>query len=80
MYKVKTLVATAVLAAASLAAHAGPNDFAYNRFGAGPYGIRASVGAAAPATSHRPPLRRSAPCVLTDVDGRSFTTQLESIR
>ena len=56
------------------------NDYSYNKFGTGPYGIRAPMGAAATITlppaigervaSSRVTLR------LTDVDGRSFTTSI----
>jgi uncharacterized membrane protein YphA (DoxX/SURF4 family) len=61
------------------------NDFAYNRFGAGPYGIRASMGAAATITLPAVPHTNVSPGTLTtlrltDVDGRSFITQLESVR
>jgi uncharacterized membrane protein YphA (DoxX/SURF4 family) len=61
------------------------NDFAYNQFAAGPYGIRASMGAEAtvtlPAVAHTSvPFELPVTLRLTDVDGRSFTTRLESIR
>ncbi len=58
------------------------NDYAYNKFAAGPFGIRAPMGAAAMITL--PPATGSAPLVgsltlrMTDVDGRSFTTPLRS--
>jgi uncharacterized membrane protein YphA (DoxX/SURF4 family) len=72
-------------ALSSLPKSAFANDFAYNQFAAGPYGIRASMGAAATVTL--PPLPHTdvspgTPVTLrlTDVDGRSFTTRLESIR
>jgi thiosulfate dehydrogenase [quinone] large subunit len=60
------------------------NDFAYNQFAAGPYGIRASMGAAATITLPPVPHSNVSPGTrvtlrLTDVDGRSFTAQLESI-
>src|ERR1700680_902056 len=60
------------------------NDFAYNRFGAGPYGIRAQMGAAATVTLPPVPHTNVSPETLTtlrltDVDGRSFTTPLESV-
>jgi thiosulfate dehydrogenase (quinone) len=57
------------------------NDYAYNKFASGPFGIRAPMGAAAivtlppPAagtTSHARFIR------LTDVDGRSFSATLDS--
>ncbi len=56
------------------------NDYAYNKFGAGPYGIRAPMGAAATITL--PPAAgetsTSGPTTLrmTDIDGRDFTTGL----
>ncbi len=56
------------------------NDYAYNKFGAGPYGIRASMGAAATITL--PPAAgetlASGPTTLrmTDVDGRDFMAVL----
>jgi thiosulfate dehydrogenase [quinone] large subunit len=60
------------------------NDFAYNQFAAGPYGIRASMGAAATITL--PPVPHSnvsqdtrVTLRLTDVDGRSFAAHLESV-
>jgi hypothetical protein len=61
------------------------NDFAYNRFAAGPYGIRASMGAAATITLPSVPHTNVSPGTfatlrLTDVDGRSFTIQVENIR
>jgi uncharacterized membrane protein YphA (DoxX/SURF4 family) len=55
------------------------NDYAYNKFAAGPFGIRAPMGAAATLTL---PSRGGATSVgarylrLTDVDGRSFTAAL----
>jgi uncharacterized membrane protein YphA (DoxX/SURF4 family) len=59
------------------------NDFAYNKFKAGPYGLVAPMGAMATvtlppaATSAAPPARRAAATLrLTDVNGRSFTTTL----
>jgi thiosulfate dehydrogenase [quinone] large subunit len=58
------------------------NDYAYNKFAAGPFGIRAPMGAAATVTLS-PPL--DVPSIvsarflrLTDVDGRSFTAALAS--
>jgi thiosulfate dehydrogenase (quinone) len=61
------------------------NDFAHNQFSAGPYGIRASMGAAATITLPAVPHTNVSPGTLTtlrltDVDGRSFITQLESAR
>ena len=71
-------------ALAKLPKRAFANDFAYNRFGAGPYGIRASMGAAATVTLPPVPHTNVSPETLTtlrltDVDGRSFTTKLESV-
>jgi thiosulfate dehydrogenase [quinone] large subunit len=58
------------------------NDYAYNKFAAGPFGIRAPMGAAATVTLPPP---RDVPSIvstrylrLTDVDGRSFTAALAS--
>jgi thiosulfate dehydrogenase (quinone) len=57
------------------------NDYAYNKFAPGPFGIRAPMGAAATVTLPRP---RAAAALatrarylrLTDVDGRSFSVAL----
>ena len=56
------------------------NDYGYNKFGPGPFGIRAPMGAAATITL--PPPASGAPqgaayLQLTDVDGQSFITLLE---
>ena len=58
------------------------NDYAYNKFAPGPFGIRAPIGAAATATL--PPPRNPASNVggvrflrLMDVDGRTFSVELE---
>ena len=56
------------------------NDFAYNKFKAGPYGLVATMGAAAtvtlpPVAEARPPAG-DAMLNLIDVNGRSFTTAL----
>ena len=72
-------------ALSSLPKGAFANDFAYNQFAAGPYGIRASMGAAATVTLPPVPHTNVSPGTpvtlrLTDVDGRSFTTRLESNR
>ncbi|WP_256887606.1 TQO small subunit DoxD [Acidomonas methanolica] len=67
------------------------NDYAYNKFAAGPYGIRAPMGAKATLTL--PAVGSGAPgsgavgsgavggdsIRLTDVDGRSFTTKLVGV-
>jgi uncharacterized membrane protein YphA (DoxX/SURF4 family) len=57
------------------------NDFAYNKFEAGPYGIVAEVGAAAtitlpPKPKVHPPADGSTILRLTDVNGRSFSLKL----
>jgi thiosulfate dehydrogenase [quinone] large subunit len=57
------------------------NDYTYNRFATGPFGIRAAMGAAAtvtlpPPASGTTPQARSVR--LTDVDGRSFSAMLDS--
>lgn len=56
------------------------NDYDYNKFGPGPFGIRAPLGAAATITL--PPSSSGAPqgaayLQLTDVDGQSFSAPLE---
>jgi thiosulfate dehydrogenase [quinone] large subunit len=68
-------------ALSSLPKSAFANDFAYNRFAAGAYGMRAAMGAAATITL--PPVPHAnvtsdtlGTLRLTDVDGRSFTTHL----
>jgi thiosulfate dehydrogenase (quinone) len=58
------------------------NDYAYNKFAAGPFGLRAPMGAAATVTLPRP---RPAAANMTharflrliDVDARSFSVALE---
>ena len=56
------------------------NDYAYNKFKAGPYGLVAEMGAAATITLPAPPDAKPAAGVvtlkLTDVNGRAFTTKL----
>ncbi len=58
------------------------NDFAYNKFKAGPYGLVATMGAMAtvtlppPATPSATPAQTAATLRLTDVNGRSFTATL----
>ena len=56
------------------------NDYAYNKFGPGPYGIRAPMGAAAtitlPPVAGETATSGSTTLRMTDVDGRSFTTAL----
>ncbi|MCA6109317.1 TQO small subunit DoxD [Bradyrhizobium cenepequi] len=55
------------------------NDYAYNKFAPGPFGIRAPMGAAATVTL---PASGAAPQArfirLTDVDGRTFSATLDS--
>jgi thiosulfate dehydrogenase [quinone] large subunit len=57
------------------------NDHAYNKFASGPFGLRAPMGAAAtltlppPASGATPPARFIS---LTDVDGRTFSAELDS--
>lgn len=56
------------------------NDYAYNKFAAGPFGIRAPMGAAATVTLP-PPASGATPQAryirLTDVDGRAFSATLD---
>lgn len=55
------------------------NDYAYNQFGPGPFGLRAKMGAAATITLPPPTggtERSAAYLELTDVDGASFTAPL----
>jgi uncharacterized membrane protein YphA (DoxX/SURF4 family) len=57
------------------------NDYAYNKFAPGPFGIRAPMGAAAtvtlPPPAAGPPLQARF-IQLTDVDGRTFSAALDS--
>jgi thiosulfate dehydrogenase [quinone] large subunit len=60
------------------------NDYAYNKFAAGPFGIRAPMGAAATVTLPPPHATSDATggarfLRLTDVDGRSFSVALEGM-
>jgi thiosulfate dehydrogenase [quinone] large subunit len=57
------------------------NDFAYNKFKVGPYGIVAEMGAMAtitlpPEPNVHPPAGRNTTLRLTDVNGRSFSLKL----
>ena len=55
------------------------NDYAYNKFEPGPFGIRAKIGAAATVTLPLPASDttvRAKYIQLTDVDGRTFSTSL----
>jgi thiosulfate dehydrogenase [quinone] large subunit len=58
------------------------NDFAYNKFKAGPYGLVAEMGAMATVTLPQPadakPVPGNTTLKLTDVNGRTFSTLLES--
>ena len=58
------------------------NDYAYNKFAAGPFGIQAPMGAAATVTLEPPraagDTRGAQFLRLTDVDGRSFSVALRS--
>jgi thiosulfate dehydrogenase [quinone] large subunit len=59
------------------------NDYAYNKFAAGPFGIRAPMGAAATVTLTPPPTAAGGPegarfLRLTDVDGRTFSIALKA--
>jgi thiosulfate dehydrogenase [quinone] large subunit len=60
------------------------NDFAYNKFKAGPYGIVAEMGAMAtitlpPQPNVRPPAGGDTTLRLTDVNGRSFSLKLAGV-
>ncbi|WJR76271.1 TQO small subunit DoxD [Bradyrhizobium sp. NP1] len=57
------------------------NDYAYNKFAPGPFGIRAPMGAAASVTLPAPGSGATAQAKLvrlTDVDGRTFSTRLDN--
>jgi thiosulfate dehydrogenase (quinone) len=58
------------------------NDYAYNKFGPGPFGLRAAMGAASTITLPAPAVHTGAiasarTLQLTDVDGRVFSTSLQ---
>jgi thiosulfate dehydrogenase [quinone] large subunit len=56
------------------------NDYAYNKFAPGPFGIRAPMGAAATVMLPRPAsaaTARARSIRLTDVDGRTFSATLD---
>lgn len=58
------------------------NDYAYNKFGPGPFGLRAAMGAASiitlpPVAVHTQAIACARKLQLTDVDGRAFSTALE---
>jgi thiosulfate dehydrogenase [quinone] large subunit len=57
------------------------NDYAYNKFAPGPFGIRAAMGAAAMVTLPPPAsgaIRQAKFVRLTDVDGRTFSATLDT--
>jgi thiosulfate dehydrogenase (quinone) len=59
------------------------NDYAYNKFGPGPFGLRAPMGASAyitlpVPTVHAADALRPTTLVLTDVDGRTFSAAVKS--
>jgi thiosulfate dehydrogenase [quinone] large subunit len=58
------------------------NDFAYNKFKPGPYGLIAAMGAMAtislPPTVDAKPVAGRVTLKLTDVNGGTFSTALES--
>ncbi len=57
------------------------NDYAYNKFASGPYGIRAAMGAAATVTLPSPAsgaAGQARSIRLTDVDGRTFSATLDN--
>ena len=59
------------------------NDYAYNKFAPGPFGIRAPMGAAAVVTLPPPAAGGASQARfirLTDADGRSFSAKLDSKR
>src|ERR1700676_1074317 len=58
------------------------NDYTYNKFGPGPFGVRAQIGAASTLTLPAPAVHTGAVASvrtlqLTDVDGRVFSTSLQ---
>ncbi len=57
------------------------NDFAYNKFKAGPYGLVAGMGAMAtitlPPVADAEPVQGQATLKLTDVNGGTFSTVIE---
>ena len=58
------------------------NDYAYNKFAPGPFGIRAGMGAAATITLPKPEseaaLTDPVTLTMTDVDGRVFRVRLRT--
>ncbi|WP_043201153.1 TQO small subunit DoxD [Paraburkholderia acidipaludis] len=60
------------------------NDYAYNRFGPGPFGLRAPMGAASYITMMLPAgnaadAAKAVRVTLTDVDGRTFSAPLQHV-
>jgi thiosulfate dehydrogenase (quinone) len=59
------------------------NDYAYNKFGPGPFGLRAAMGAASMITLPAPAvpgaIASARTLQLTDVDGRVFSTSLRDL-
>ena len=78
----KTLASWDTAALSALPASAIANDFAYNKFKAGPYGLAAAVGSAAtitlPGGAVAKDIAGGAVLRLTDVNGRTFTDALTS--
>ncbi len=76
----QTLATWNTEALTKLPASAIVNDYAYNKFKAGPYGLVAEMGAAATVTLPPPPdghpTAAAATLRLTDVNGHSFTAKL----
>jgi thiosulfate dehydrogenase [quinone] large subunit len=80
----KTLASWDTAALSALPASAIANDFAYNKFKAGPYGLAAAVGSVATITLPGDGVSKDIPggavLRITDVDGRTFTDALASER
>jgi thiosulfate dehydrogenase (quinone) len=80
----KTLASWDTAALSALPVSAIANDFAYNRFKAGPYGLAAAVGSVATITLPGDGVSKDIPggaiLRLTDVNGRTFTDALASER
>jgi thiosulfate dehydrogenase (quinone) len=60
------------------------NDYAYNRFGPGPFGLRAPMGAASYITLTLPAgntgeMAKAVRLTLTDVDGRTFSAPVQHV-
>lgn len=76
----KTLFHWDAQALSALPASAFVNDYAYNKFGTGPFGIKAPMGAKATITLPCPQGQDCSTATalsLTDVDGKSFTIALK---